>query len=513
MSDLDSRLKIDVDYKSISSRGPVFSDSKFPAGNRILGTDPDMHDIIRNGVKWLRTTEVFKNAKLFKGVDIDDVVQNNLGSCYYIAAITGVSEVPNRITKLFLVDKENRYGCYAVNLYICGSYRTIVLDDFFPYVNRQWPFTSSREEEIWVMLMEKAWAKAHGDFSIIIGGDSRESLTSLTGAPSTIIYHNTINKNDFWKILIESTKKKYVMSAGGAPESRGLVPGHAYSLLKAIEVNSPSRGTVKLVQIRNPWGSHEWNGNWSDKSSCWDADLRRQAGHVVADDGTFFMSIDDYFSSYRYSFVCQCVDSYIHTECVVKEDEACVAFQITSETTGFFCAHQMTPRLLKTQQCKPLYFELYSFRDQNLNLVKTRAGEFKPLNYTNNPAGPNALGISTIEATLPPGVYVMHAFYYRGDKTSVRYICFTSYASKAVDLIHLKGKTSVKSLTKADLMNALNSYVSTNNIIPPEKQVIAGTAYNCPEGHTLTYSESHLSNFRCDLCRSERVKGRYRCKS
>ena len=66
---------------------------------------------------------------------------------------------------------------------------------------------------------------------------------------------------------------------------------------------------------------------------------------------------------------------------------------------------------------------------------------------------------------------------------------------------------------KADLMNALNSYVSTNNISPPEKQVITGTAYNCPEGHTLAYSESQLSKFRCDLCRSERDKGRYSCKS
>jgi calpain-15 len=38
--------------------------------------------------------------------------------------------------------------------------------------------------EIWVILMEKAWAKIHGSYEIIIAGDGATTLRDITGAPS-----------------------------------------------------------------------------------------------------------------------------------------------------------------------------------------------------------------------------------------------------------------------------------------------------------------------------------------
>ena len=47
----------------------------------------------------------------------------------------------------------------------------------------------------------------------------------------------------------------------------GMVHGHAYSLLHAVEVDG-----VRLIACRNPWGSDsEWNGPWSDRSEEWKA--------------------------------------------------------------------------------------------------------------------------------------------------------------------------------------------------------------------------------------------------
>ena len=297
------------------------------------------------------------------------------------------------------------------------------------------------------MVLEKAWAKFHGNYAVVSGGDSRESLSSLTGAPTTLVRHNTVSKNDLWKLMIEAVKKKFVMSTGGAKQTKGLYSGHAYSLLKAVELNTQNMGVVKLVQIRNPWGEYEWNGNWSDNSSCWTSELRNQVGHVRADDGTFFMSLDDFYNLYSYIFICQCYDNYIHKDVVVNEHEACVAFQILSTTTGFFSVHQMTPRLSGTTSCKPLCLELYTYRDQKLSLVTTLINQNKTLKFSNNPAGSNAIGTSTIEGNLAPGLYIMHAYYQSGNTPSLKYLCFTAYSNKAVDLIHLKGKTSVKSIT------------------------------------------------------------------
>ena len=59
------------------------------------------------------------------------------------------------------------------------------------------------------------------------------------------------------------------MSAGtpgsteNLPTSTGLITGHAYTILSAHEVNSRGQ-RVKLLRLRNPWGSGEWKGQWSD---------------------------------------------------------------------------------------------------------------------------------------------------------------------------------------------------------------------------------------------------------
>jgi calpain-15 len=42
------------------------------------------------------------------------------------------------------------------------------------------------------------------------------------------------------------------------------VQGHAYSIVQVKEIDQ-----FKLVKLRNPWGSFEWKGNWSDQSPLW----------------------------------------------------------------------------------------------------------------------------------------------------------------------------------------------------------------------------------------------------
>ena len=64
----------------------------------------------------------------------------------------------------------NDAGCYAVILTLNGEKRTVVVDDRFPYdtKNKTWGF--SRQErpgkvkEIWVLVLEKAWAKVFGSY-------------------------------------------------------------------------------------------------------------------------------------------------------------------------------------------------------------------------------------------------------------------------------------------------------------------------------------------------------------
>ena len=73
---------------------------------------------------------------------------------------------------------------------------------------------------------------------------------------------------------------------GGTDQKGGLIPGHAYSIIAAQEYKGN-----KLLNIRNPWGQFEWDGDWSDNSSLWTEEIK-QALNVVLDenDGSFWMS-------------------------------------------------------------------------------------------------------------------------------------------------------------------------------------------------------------------------------
>lgn len=73
--------------------------------------------------------------------------------------------------------------------------------------------------------------------------------------------------------------------------SPGGETGHAYAILKAVEF----RGK-RFLKIRNPWGSTEWTGRWSDGSKEWMdwMDALGPLDHSFGDDGVFIMEYCDF---------------------------------------------------------------------------------------------------------------------------------------------------------------------------------------------------------------------------
>ena len=69
---------------------------------------------------------------------------------------------------------------------------------------------------------------------------------------------------------------------------------HSYGLIDARIVKNKRGKEVKLLKLRNPWGSFEWQGDWGDKSSTWTPELKQQLNVVDADDGTFWMDFEDF---------------------------------------------------------------------------------------------------------------------------------------------------------------------------------------------------------------------------
>ena len=93
-----------------------FADAEFPHGKTSLikdWTDPVVARIIPEWEKyeWLRCTmflgEIYSSRvpEVFEGgIEPDDVVQGDLANCYFLTVLMAMSESPDLIKRLFLID-------------------------------------------------------------------------------------------------------------------------------------------------------------------------------------------------------------------------------------------------------------------------------------------------------------------------------------------------------------------------------------------------------------------------
>ena len=95
-------------------------------------------------------------------------------------------------------------------------------------------------------------------------------------------------------------------------ESLGLVSAHSYSLIAAHKVTDADGKDVHLIQLRNPWGDFEWNGDWSDKSDLWTEDIKKQCSYND-DEGLFYMCWEDMCDYFSRIQICNINDAYHHS--------------------------------------------------------------------------------------------------------------------------------------------------------------------------------------------------------
>lgn len=84
----------------------------------------------------------------------------------------------------------NEFGIYCVKLCHNGIWKLVWVDDFFPCDphSKKPAFTRSSDAELWVLILEKAWAKLYGCYERIEQGTCREAQRDLTGAPTKTVF-------------------------------------------------------------------------------------------------------------------------------------------------------------------------------------------------------------------------------------------------------------------------------------------------------------------------------------
>tara|TARA_B110001450_G_C17578375_1_gene463822 strand:+ start:252 stop:704 length:453 start_codon:yes stop_codon:yes gene_type:complete len=56
-----------------------------------------------------------------------------------------------------------------------------------------------------------------------------------------------------------------------------MISGHAYGVIGAVTLKGGAHDGMRMIKTRNPWGKNMYDGPWSEKSSDWTPEYRKQA--------------------------------------------------------------------------------------------------------------------------------------------------------------------------------------------------------------------------------------------
>ena len=115
-----------------------------------------------------------------------------------MVAASAIAEKPRRLEKIFISDegKLSPNGIYAVNFYTLGVPHTVIFDDYLPMVpdnNGGWRTLFAHigdDNSLWTLILEKAFAKYHGNYKNIALGMPQNAFRALNGSPCSKWYHN-----------------------------------------------------------------------------------------------------------------------------------------------------------------------------------------------------------------------------------------------------------------------------------------------------------------------------------
>lgn len=291
-----------------------------------------------------RVTQIFDDPHFFQKDGIpgsNDIIQGQLKDTWFLSALATIStHNEGQLIRTLSVAHDTAVGVYGFIFFRDNAWVTVIIDDMlYTRVPKYEELKHSEQElyhfdkdiynksarkggkslyfaksgetgETWVPLIEKAYAKLHGNYSHIAieKGDVCDAIEDLTGGVSTVLQSKDILDVDrFWKeeLLRPNNDRLFGCSFNRLDGDRsgnysnqvqGLIGEHAYSVLRAVEVKGK-----RFVVVRNPWGKSEWTGRWSDGSKEWTAewlDAMPQLGHVFGNDGQFVMEYSDWLECF-----------------------------------------------------------------------------------------------------------------------------------------------------------------------------------------------------------------------
>ena len=198
-------------------------------------------------------------------ISVNDIHQGNLGDCFLLSSIGELAlNDPSAIRNMI---QANGNGTETVTLYQSAKgttpgFHTTQFQPVQVTVTNKFPGNAvnggakqdvvGNKKEIWVQVLEKAYAKINGGYAgINQGGYPPIAMEELTGQHASLLSSHNVSFSQLESYV--SAGDLITMdtpSRGGLPFN--LVSDHAY-MFEGITMD----GGTPMVKLGNPWGFHQ----------------------------------------------------------------------------------------------------------------------------------------------------------------------------------------------------------------------------------------------------------------
>ena len=208
----------------------------------------------------------------------------------FLEALALLAERPAAVGKL-LPNPESS-GCHEVRLCIAGLWRSFLIDERFPMLpaadsknpHESLAFGRSVGNQLWIPLLEKAYAKAYGCYQFAFTAGWKVYLEELTG--SVVSELQVTPSEELWQAL-SRVQEGLLIGCGTS-----LLPSHCSSLFAVLGVQENGD---RRVRLRNP------------RTSSYKQVMQILKGVPFGSsyaDGSFWMTFSDFCQGFQSLLLC-----------------------------------------------------------------------------------------------------------------------------------------------------------------------------------------------------------------
>ena len=425
--------------------------------------------------KWLKPDKIFDSQNyiiLPEHFSDKDIIQGCLNNSSFLFVIGALCKYPNIIEKLLFIKEKTKEHIYGVYINIHGQWKLVLVDDNFPACEnrkiKKFAFAHCKNKEIWVNLIEKAWAKINGCYAQIGANYSPfEIFDVLTEAYTEVININNNKKYNLkkklWKKISNAKKNGFIIMAVSnnnlSIEKIGILPGGSYIISKMYEIQTEDEvEPEKILKLYNPWEDIVFSGDWGELSKIWTEELKEKINYSEVKEGEFFISFNDFINYFDSLGIVKLHEYYICNSIKISKNQAIKGQLIKlkifrKDCHAYLQLYQKNPRIILsdgTYQKPELSYLILA--DKNFNYITSVSSNHTHL---------------CIEQNLNVGEYYIFCdvnYRYVNLNQKVHGYIVTAYSNIDIQLENITEEKNIKECLQKVMISYCKNNIKPNNI-------------------------------------------------